>query len=130
MDVKVIPGRFGSTGECESHQDVPISWEQLLLSLHCPHSQAFPSLGCQAQLGKGKTGSREKLMDRLSCCQQFPAGKIHPSAQHEERSHQQLELPAVEHIWHQGRGDIPVQENSWNYPDFQEKARVWGIELQ
>lgn len=69
-------------------------------------------------------------MDQLSCCQQFPAGKIHPSAWHKERSHQQLELPAVEHIWHQGRGDIPVPENPWHYPDFQEKALAWGMELQ
>lgn len=83
MDVKIAPGRFGSTEttssprEVESHQDIPISWEQLLLSLHCAHSQAFVSLGERPRMpssaGKGKNreqgaadGSAE-LLPAISC---------------------------------------------------------------
>lgn len=81
MDVKVIPGRFGSAettsspGELESHQDVPVSWEQLFLSLH--HSQAFPSLEERSRMpssaGKGKNGEQgaadgsSELLPAISC---------------------------------------------------------------
>lgn len=79
----MISGRFGSAetmsslGELESHQDVPISWEQLLLSLRHPHSQAFLSLEERTRMpssaGKGKNGEQgaadgsAELLPAISC---------------------------------------------------------------
>lgn len=81
VDVKMIPGRFGSTetmsspGELESHQGVPVSWEQLLLS--CPLPRLFQALGkghgMPNSAGKGENGEQgaadglAELLPAISC---------------------------------------------------------------